>query len=81
MPVTDKLPPLAVQALSVLRKTYDHHGPTAFDEDATKVFHVIGSIIAQVCGRERMYEAMEVLDVTVQAEGIGLDGSGSRSIN
>jgi len=28
-----------------------------------------------------MYEAMEVLDVTVQAEGIGLDGSGSRSIN
>jgi len=42
----------------------------------------IGSIIAEVCGRERMYEAMDALDLTVQAEGIALpDGSGSRSIN
>jgi hypothetical protein len=51
--------PLAVQLLRTLRQTYDHRGPNAFDEDATKVFHVIGWIIVQVCGRERLVEAME----------------------
>jgi hypothetical protein len=61
MPVTDKLPPLAVQALKTLRQAYDHRGLNAFDEDATIVFHVIGWIIAQVCGRERLVEAMERL--------------------
>ena len=82
MPVTNRLPPLAVQVLNTLMQTYDHRGPNAFDEDAMKVFLVIGSIIAEVCGRERMYEAMEALDRTVQAEGMALpDGSRSRSIN
>ena len=51
-------------------QTYDHRGPNAFDEDATKVFLAIGSIIAEVCGRERMYEAMDALDRTVQADGM-----------
>jgi hypothetical protein len=78
MPVTDKLPPLAVQALSVLRKTYDHHGPTAFDEDATKVFHVIGWIIAKVCGRERLVEAMEKLKSAVNMEGISEPNAGAK---
>jgi len=82
MPVTGKLPRLAVQVLKALMQTYDHRGPNAFDEDATKVFLAIGSIIAEVCGRERMYDAMDALDRTVQTEGIGLpDGSRSRSIN
>jgi hypothetical protein len=82
MPVTDKLPPLAVQVLRTLMQTYDHRGPNAFDEDATKVFLAIGSIIAEVCGRERIYEAMDALDRTVQAEGMARpDGSRSRSIN
>jgi hypothetical protein len=49
----------------------------AFDEDATKVFLVIGSIIAEFCGR-RMYEPMNALDRTVQADGMALSG-GSRS--
>ena len=49
----------------------------AFDEDATKIFLVIGSIIAKFCGR-RMYEAMNALDRTVQADGTALSG-GSRS--
>jgi hypothetical protein len=82
MPVSDKLPPLAVQLLRTLMQTYDRRGPKAFDEDATKVFLVIGSIIAEVCGRERMYEAMDALDRAVQAEGMALpDGSRSRSVN
>jgi hypothetical protein len=82
MPVSDKLPPLAVQLLRTLIQTYDRRGPDAFDEDATKVFLVIGSIIAEVCGRRRMYEAMDALDRTVQAEGMALpDGSRSRSVN
>jgi hypothetical protein len=52
MPVTE-LPPLAVEALRTLRQTYDHRGPSAFDEDATKIFHVIGWIIARVTITER----------------------------
>ena len=48
MPFSDKLPPLAVEALRTLRHTYDRRGPNAFDEDATKVFHVIGSIIGSI---------------------------------
>jgi hypothetical protein len=63
-------------------QTYDHRGPSAFDEGATKVFLAIGSIIAEVRGRERIYDAMDTLDRTVQTEGKGLpDGSRSRSIN
>jgi hypothetical protein len=82
MPVSDKLPPLAVQLLRTLIQTYDRRGPDAFDEDATKIFLVIGSIIAEVCGRRRMYEAMDALDRTVQAEGMALpDGSRSQSVN
>jgi len=82
MPATDKLPPFAVRVLKTLMQTYDHRGPSAFDEDATKVFLAVGSIIAEVSGRERMYDAMDALDRTVQTEGIGLpDGSRSRSIN
>jgi hypothetical protein len=82
MPVTNKLPPIAVQVVRTLMQTYDRRGPNAFDEDATKVFLAIGSIIAEICGRERMYDAMDALDRTVETEGIGLpDGSRSRSIN
>ena len=44
--------------VSVRSACRDYRGPTASDEDATKVFLVIGSIIAEVCGRERMYKAM-----------------------
>jgi hypothetical protein len=74
MPVTDKLPPLAVQVLRTLRQTYDHRGPEGFDEDAAKVFHAVGYIIAQVCGRERLAEAMERLKSGLTAEGIGESG-------
>jgi hypothetical protein len=82
MPVTDKLPPFAVQVLKTLMQTYDRRGPSAFDEDATKVFFAIGSIIAEVSGRERMYDVMNALDRTVQTDGIGLpEGNRSRSIN
>jgi hypothetical protein len=82
MPVIDKLPPFTLQVLKTLMQTYDRRGPSAFDEDATKVFLAIGSIIAEVCGRERMYDAINALDRAVQTEGIGLpDGSWSRSIN
>jgi hypothetical protein len=82
MPVTDKLPRFAFQILKTLMQTYDRRGPNAFDEDATMVFLAIGSIIAEVCGRERMYDAINALDHTVQTEGIGMpDGSRSRSIN
>jgi hypothetical protein len=77
MPVTDKLPPLAVQALKTLRQAYDHRGLNAFDEDATMVFHVIGWIIAQVCGRERLVEAMERLKAAVGMEGIGEPNDGA----
>jgi len=28
--------------IAALRQTYDNRGPNAFDEDAAKVFHVIG---------------------------------------
>jgi predicted ArsR family transcriptional regulator len=77
MPITDKLPPLAVELLRTLRQTYDHRGPDAFDEDATKVFQVIGSIIAQVCGRERLAETMERLDATLTMEGIGESNDGA----
>ena len=71
MPVTDELPPLALQVLRTLRETYDHRGPNAFNADAAKVFHVIGSIIAQVCGRDRLAEAVETLDAALEMEGIG----------
>jgi hypothetical protein len=77
MPVTDKLPLLAIQALRTLRQTYDHRGPDAFGEDATKVFHVIGWIIAQICGRERLIEAMERLKAAVNVEGIGKPNAGA----
>jgi predicted ArsR family transcriptional regulator len=71
MPVSHELPPLALEVLRTLRQTYDHRGPNAFDEDAGKVFQVLGSIIAQVCGRERLAEAMETLEASLQMEGIG----------
>jgi hypothetical protein len=78
MPVTDNLPPLAVEALRTLRQTYDHRGPNAFGEDATKVFHVIGWIIAKVCGRERLVEAMERLKAALSMEGIGEPNDGAQ---
>jgi len=82
MPLTVKLPRVAVQVLKALMQTYDHRGPDAFDEDASKVFLAIGSIIAEVSGRERMYDVIDALDRAVQTEGIGApDGSRSRSIN
>jgi hypothetical protein len=82
MTVIDKLPPFTLQVLKTLMQTYDRRGPNAFDEDATKVFLAIGSIIAEVCGRERMHDAIETLDRSVQTEGIGLPYcSRSRSIN
>ena len=71
MPVTDELPPLAVEILKTLRETYDRRGPSAFDEDAAQAFHIIGSIIAQVCGRERLAEAVETLEIGLEMEGIG----------
>jgi len=77
MPFSDKLPPLAVEALRTLRHTYDRRGPNAFDEDATKIFHVIGWIIARVCGRERLVEAMETLKTAVNMEGIGEPDDGA----
>jgi predicted ArsR family transcriptional regulator len=77
MTVTDKLPPLAVQVLRSLRQTYDHRGPNAFDEDATKVFHVMGWIIAQVCGRERLAESMKRLEAALNMEGVGEPDDGS----
>ena len=77
MPVTGKLPRLAVQVLKALMQTYDHRGPNAFDEDATKIFHVIGWIIARVCGRERLVEAMETLKTAVNMEGIGEPDDGA----
>jgi hypothetical protein len=81
MAVADELPPLAVQVLRTLMQTYNHRGPNAFDEDATKVFLVIGSMIAEVCGRERMYEAMDALDRTVQTEGMAPAGRQSVAVN
>ncbi|MDB5636106.1 MAG: hypothetical protein JWP51_1014 [Bradyrhizobium sp.] len=69
MHVTDELPPLAIQILRTLKETYDDRGPNAFDEDAAMVFHVIGSVIAQVCGRDRLSEAVETLKADL--EGIG----------
>ena len=69
MPLTDELPPLALEILKSLGQTYHDRGPAAFDQDASKVFHVIGSIIAQVCGRERLTEAMQILEADL--EGIG----------
>ena len=72
------LPPLAVQALRTLRQTFDNRGPNAFGEDATKVFHAIGWIIAQVCGRERLLEAIESLISTVKMEGIGEPNDGAK---
>jgi hypothetical protein len=66
MPVTDELPPLALEVLRTLRQTYDHRGPNAFDEDAAKVFHVIGSIIARISGRERLAEAVQILEADLQ---------------
>jgi hypothetical protein len=82
MPITDKLPPLAVELLRTLRQTYDHRGPDAFDEDATKVFHVIGWIISQVCGRERLSEAMKRLEFALTMEGVGEPNDGAvRSIH
>jgi hypothetical protein len=69
MPLTNELPPLAVEILKSLKETYDREGPNAFDEDAAKAFHVIGSIIAQVCGRERLDEAVQTLEADL--EGIG----------
>ena len=71
MPVSHELPPLALEVLRTLRQTYDHRGRDALDEDAAKACHVIGSIIAQVCGRERLAEAMETLEASLQMEGIG----------
>jgi predicted ArsR family transcriptional regulator len=71
MPVSHELPPLALEVLRTLRQTYDHRGPNAFGEDAAKVFQVLGSIIAQVCGRERLAEATETLEASLQMEGIG----------
>ena len=71
MPVTYELPPLAAEILKALKKTYDCRGPSAFDEDAAQAFHVIGSIIAQVCGRERLAEAVETLEIGLEMEGIG----------
>jgi predicted ArsR family transcriptional regulator len=68
---TDELSPLALQVLMTLSQTYDLRGPDAFDEDAAKIFHVIGSIIAQVCGRERLAKAVETLQATLEMEGIG----------
>jgi len=41
------------------------------------VFHVIGWIIAQVCGRERLVEAMERLKAAVGMEGIGEPNDGA----
>jgi hypothetical protein len=80
MPLTEELPPLAIEVLRTLRQTYDRRGPNAFDEDAAKVFHVIGSIIAQVCGRERLAEAVSTLEADL--EGIGdTKGSALRSIH
>jgi hypothetical protein len=71
MPVTDELPPLAAQVVRTLGQTYDHRGPKAFDEEAAKVLYVLGYIIAQVCGRERLAEAMERLEAALTVEGIG----------
>jgi hypothetical protein len=80
MPLTDELPPLALEILKSLGQTYHDRGPTAFDQDAAKVFHVIGSIIAQVCGRERLTEAMQILEADL--EGIGETGDSTlRSIH
>ena len=82
MPVTDELPPLADQVLMTLRQTYAHRGWDRLDEDAAKVFHVIGSIIAQVCGRERLAEAVQTLAATLEMEGIGeIKGSPLRSVH
>jgi hypothetical protein len=82
MPVTDGLPPLALQVLMTLRQTYAHRGRGALDEDAAKVCHVIGSIIAQVRGRERLAEAVQILEATLEMEGIGeIKGSALRSVH
>ena len=82
MPVTDELPPFALQVLMTLRQTYAHRGRDALDEDAAKVCHVIGSIIAQVCGRERLAEAVQTLAATLEMEGIGeIKGSALRSVH
>jgi hypothetical protein len=71
MPVSYELPPLALEVLKTLRQTYDVHGPNAFDEDSAKIFQVLGSIIAQVCGRERLAEAMLTLQASLEMEDIG----------
>jgi hypothetical protein len=71
MAITYELPPLAAEILKTLKETYDRRGPSAFDEDAAQAFHVIGSIIAQVCGRERLAEAVETLEISLEMEGTG----------
>jgi hypothetical protein len=71
MPVSYELPPLALEILKTLRQTYDEHGPNAFDEDSAKIFQVLGSIIAQVGGRERLAEAMHTLQASLEMEDIG----------
>ena len=82
MPVTDELPPFALQVLMTLRQTYAYRGRDRLDEDAAKVCHVIGSIIAQVCGRERLAEAVQTLAATLEMEGIGeIKGSALRSVH
>ena len=80
MPVTDELPPFALQVLMTLRQTYAHRGRGALD--AAKVCHVTGSIIAQVRGRERLAEAVQTLAATLEMEGIGeIKGGALRSVH
>jgi hypothetical protein len=77
-----ELPPLVVQIIKTLRQTYDHGGPSAFDDDATRLFHAIGWMIARVCGRERVIEAMKKLEGALNMEGMGEPtDAGVRSIH
>ena len=49
-----ELPRLVVQVVKTLKETYDHRGSKALDEDAAKLFHAIGWIIAKLCRREHL---------------------------
>jgi hypothetical protein len=51
--------------LRTFRQTYDHRGPEAFDEDT----------IVQICGRERLEEAMTKLEAGVEVESIDASDS------
>ena len=65
------LPPLAVQVIKSLRQTFDKRGSSVFGEDAIKVFHTVGWIIARVCGRDRVVEAMARLEAALEMESLG----------